>query len=205
MSKKSGPSFQAFLRDYVPRPASPVANPIPEETLCPACLDRFEAGTVPADYPYCPDCVGEGVEQAVVPLDQFMAGKSPQDFDAMLARCQSAQGLRPQYREVLAQRILALKALTGHEKAYMHFTVIADGVAGELEAGFDCPPGPAVMSMKAWASDADEALDMVRVIGRHVGFTVQGEVEVYETPPEQPPGDHPGGYDIRFVSYDDPA
>lgn len=85
---------------------------------------------------------------------------------------------------------------------FQHFTVIADGVAGELADGFACRPGPAVMSMKAWATDTDEAVHMVRSIGRQIGFTVAGRVEVYDTDPEQPPGEHPSGYDIAFVPYD---
>lgn len=84
---------------------------------------------------------------------------------------------------------------------YRHFTAIADGVAGELQAGFECPPGPAVMSMKTWAQDADESAHMARVIGQQIGFSAGARIEIYETEPEQPPGDHPHGYDIRFVPY----
>ena len=85
---------------------------------------------------------------------------------------------------------------------FRHFTVLADGVAGTLADGFECVPGPAIMSMKAWAGDADEAIDMAGAIGRQIGFSVAGKVEVYETEPEAPPGEHPHGYDIRFYPYD---
>jgi len=85
---------------------------------------------------------------------------------------------------------------------YKHFTAIADGVAGEVKDGFECRPGPAVMAMKTWASDADESADMVRHIGMQIGFSATGRIEIYETDPEQPPSDNPRGYDISFVPYD---
>lgn len=84
---------------------------------------------------------------------------------------------------------------------YKHFTAIADGVVGELEEGFRCRPGPAVMAMKTWASDADESCDMVRSIGKQIGFSTTGKIEIYETDAEQPPGDNPHGYDITFTPY----
>ncbi|KFL36246.1 hypothetical protein [Arenimonas donghaensis] len=86
--------------------------------------------------------------------------------------------------------------------AFRHFTVIADGMAGELGDGFTCRPGPAVMTMKAWAPDADESCAMIRAIGRQIGFTASGPVEIYETEAEKPPGENPYGYDIGFVPYD---
>lgn len=97
-----------------------------------------------------------------------------------------------------------LKLRYGKETTpYSHYTIIADGVAGDLVDGFECRPGSAVMSMKAWASDLDEALDMIRSIGEQVGFNVSGEVEIYETEPEHPPKDNPYGYDLNFVEYDE--
>jgi hypothetical protein len=90
------------------------------------------------------------------------------------------------------------------DSKFQHFTVMADGIVGQLKEGFDCRPGRAVMSMKVWAADMAESIDMIRVIGRQIGFTVDGETHVYETEPEQPPpGDHPRGYDIKFVPYDE--
>ncbi|MDH5821993.1 hypothetical protein QFW77_03160 [Luteimonas sp. RD2P54] len=84
---------------------------------------------------------------------------------------------------------------------YKHFTVIADGLAGELTDGFECRAGPAIMTMKTWASDADESADMARSIGRQIGFSVTGRIEIYETEAERAPGEHPHGYDIKFVPY----
>jgi hypothetical protein len=86
---------------------------------------------------------------------------------------------------------------------YKHFTAIADGVAGELVDGFDCRPGPAVMTMKTWAEDADESAHMIRLIGQQIGFSATGKIEIYETAAEQPPSENPHGYDIKFVPYDD--
>jgi hypothetical protein len=61
------------------------------------------------------------------------------------------------------------------------------------------------MAMKTWATDTDESVDMIRVIGRQIGFQVDGKIEVYSTEPEQPPGNKPHGYDIRFTPYDENA
>ena len=86
---------------------------------------------------------------------------------------------------------------------YKHFTAIADGVAAELKDGFECRPGPAVMSIKTWAADADESAHMARIIGQQIGFSAIGKIEIYETEAEQRPGENPHGYDINFVPYDE--
>ena len=64
------------------------------------------------------------------------------------------------------------------ETPYKHFTVIAEGIAEELEEGFKCPPGDAFMGMKTWASSYDEVADMVQVIGKQIGFNVTGKIEI---------------------------
>jgi hypothetical protein len=84
---------------------------------------------------------------------------------------------------------------------YNHYTIIAQGVAGELESGFTCPPGPAFISMKTWASSSDEAGHMAQIIGKQIGFAVTGRMYVYETDPSEPPRDDPHGYDITFTPY----
>jgi len=58
------------------------------------------------------------------------------------------------------------------------------------------------MAMKAWASDSDEAANMIQDIGMQVGFTVDGNIEIYETEPTEPPKENPYGYDITFSPYD---
>jgi len=88
---------------------------------------------------------------------------------------------------------------------FQHFTVLADGIAGDLKDGFECRPGRAWMAMKTWATDTDESTDMIRVIGKQIGFVVDGRVEVYVTEPDQPPGENPHGYDIKFTPYDEDA
>ena len=84
---------------------------------------------------------------------------------------------------------------------FKHFTVIADGDAGELIDGFSCPIGPAFMSMKTWSSNSDESADMIVSIGKQIGFTVTGKIEIYEAEPDQPPGENPHGYAIKFTPY----
>jgi hypothetical protein len=82
---------------------------------------------------------------------------------------------------------------------FKHYSVIASGVVGALREGFSCRPGKAFMGMKVWASSADDATDMVIVIGGEIGFRVAGKVEVYETEPMEPPRERPHGYDIDFT------
>ena len=85
---------------------------------------------------------------------------------------------------------------------FQHYALIADGVAGALGDGFECRPGPAVMAMKGWATDADAAADMRRFTSGRIGFEMAWRVEIHETPPDQPPRENPFGYDISFVPYD---
>lgn len=84
---------------------------------------------------------------------------------------------------------------------FQHFTVMADGEVGELRDGFECRPGRAWMTMKTWATDSEESMEMIRVIGEQIGFAVDGRVLVYDTEPEQPPRENPHGYDITFAPY----
>jgi hypothetical protein len=85
---------------------------------------------------------------------------------------------------------------------YAHYTALAEGVVGELSHGFSCRPGPGWMGMKTWASSPDESADMMRRIGRQIGFTVTGRIEIFETEPAEPPGENPRGYDITFTPFD---
>lgn len=87
------------------------------------------------------------------------------------------------------------------ETRYKHFTLIADGIAGDLKDGFVCESGPAFMGMKVWASSYEEAAEMIRVIGRQIGFSVTGDIEIYNSDPKEPCGDHPHGYEINFTPY----
>jgi len=85
---------------------------------------------------------------------------------------------------------------------YKHFTALADGVVEELVDGFECNSGPALMAMKTWANDSDESANMIKVIGKQIGFNVTGKIEIYETEPQEPPKENPFGYDINFTPYD---
>jgi hypothetical protein len=88
---------------------------------------------------------------------------------------------------------------------FHHFTALAEGTVGELADGFECPPGSAFMGMKTWALSADESADMIRVICGQIGFTVTGDIQIYETEPQQPPRDNPHGYDITFTPFEPAA
>jgi hypothetical protein len=56
--------------------------------------------------------------------------------------------------------------------------------------------------MKVWAPDSDEAIDMVRAIGAHLGFAPTGRIYVYDTEPDEPPRPQPHGYDLKFTPYE---
>lgn len=58
--------------------------------------------------------------------------------------------------------------------------------------------------MNTWAKDSDESADMIKVIGKEIGFIVDCKIHIYETEPKQPPPkDKPNGYDIKFAPYDE--
>jgi len=56
------------------------------------------------------------------------------------------------------------------------------------------------MGMKTWATSSGESADMIKVIGQQIGFTVTGNIQIYETEPIQPPREKPFGYDIIFTA-----
>ena len=85
---------------------------------------------------------------------------------------------------------------------YSHYTVIAECIASEPRVGFECRSDSAFMGMKIWASSADAAADMIRVVGRRIGFKITGRAQVYETEPVEPLGENPRGYDITLTSFD---
>lgn len=96
-----------------------------------------------------------------------------------------------------------LKLRYGKETTpYKHFTAIGNGLVGDLVHGYECKKGPAFMSIRTWAIDADQSADMFRIIGAEIGFDANGKIEIFETEPEQPPKDSPFGYDIGFVPYE---
>ena len=86
---------------------------------------------------------------------------------------------------------------------FQHNTVIGEGRVGDLAEGFECRKGPAFMAMKTWSNSSDEALDMIKDIGRQIGFAVSGTIEVFDTPPVKAPGEQPFGYDINFTPFDE--
>lgn len=88
------------------------------------------------------------------------------------------------------------------ETDFQHYAMVADGEVVEANDEFGTVPGPAVLSMKCWATDTDEAADMLIAIGNHFGFKLAGKVELFVTEPDAPPQDKPHGYDLNFTPYD---
>lgn len=58
------------------------------------------------------------------------------------------------------------------------------------------------MGMKVWATDNEESADMIELIGKQIGFTISGKIEVFDTEPVNPPKEKPYGYDITFTPYE---
>ena len=99
-----------------------------------------------------------------------------------------------------------LKLRYGHLKTpFQHFTTLADGEFAASSQKFGCPNGPAWMSLKVWASSADEAITVTQVTGDQVGFTITGRTLAYDTEPEEPPRKDPFAYSINFTPYDPEA
>ena len=84
---------------------------------------------------------------------------------------------------------------------FQHFTLLADGEVFAPNADFDTERGRYIMAMKVWATDAEEAADMIVAIGERLGFRPDGELQVFMTEPDEPADDQPFGYDIQFTSY----
>lgn len=87
------------------------------------------------------------------------------------------------------------------QTSFKHISLIAEGIVGDLQGGFECPPGNAFMGMKAWASSDEEAADMIQAIGKQIGFKVTGDIQIYYTDPSEPPKESPYGYDINFTPF----
>lgn len=90
-------------------------------------------------------------------------------------------------------------------EAFSHFTLLADGKVVEPNDEFGTETGPAVMAMKAWARDSDEAADMFIGIANHLGFKIDDSIELFETEPVMASEERPFGYDIQFSPYSDDA
>lgn len=86
-----------------------------QETICTLCLERYPPGTIPKDYPFCPECSSEGIDFDVAPFADWMAERSVADFDAMLASWAAlADTFLPAYQALKRDRIERLRALKAH-------------------------------------------------------------------------------------------
>lgn len=84
---------------------------------------------------------------------------------------------------------------------YNHYTIIADGKVNELSDGFECLKGNAFMGMKIWAESFEEAANLFQSIGKQIGFNATGKLQIFESEPQEPPGENPSGYDITFTPF----
>ena len=84
---------------------------------------------------------------------------------------------------------------------YKHYTLIAPVVINEYIEDFAAKTGTAYIGMKVWATDSDEAVDLLESIGNQTGFVINGRIEIYDTDPKEAPGESPNAYDINFSYY----
>ncbi|MEO6540793.1 MAG: hypothetical protein ABIN74_07390 [Ferruginibacter sp.] len=84
---------------------------------------------------------------------------------------------------------------------YKHFTILAEGEVDELDGGFECPKGNAFMGMKIWAKSIEGSSDVYQSIAEQIGFKITGNLDIFDSAPEQPPSENPSGYDINFTPF----
>ncbi len=77
------------------------------------------------------------------------------------------------------------------ETPFLHFATITEGWFDEAFPEYGCPAGNAVMGLKVWARDDNEAISVTQDFGESIGFSASGRIEVYEVPPDEPPKHEP--------------
>jgi hypothetical protein len=86
---------------------------------------------------------------------------------------------------------------------FMHFVVIADGVAGPATEEYGVRQGPAVFSIKAWTTSSEDAVHMAKVFAKYSGFEMFGRLEIYSGGEiTSPARSEPYGYAVKFYPYD---
>jgi hypothetical protein len=60
---------------------------------------------------------------------------------------------------------------------YKHYTLIAPVVINEYIDDFAAKPGTAYIGMKVWATDSNEAVDLLESIGNQTGFSLTVELK----------------------------
>ncbi|MBE9586247.1 hypothetical protein IM792_17470 [Mucilaginibacter sp. JRF] len=86
---------------------------------------------------------------------------------------------------------------------YKHYTLITPVSISEYIEDFSARPGTAYLGAKIWATDSDEAVVILEDIGESTGYAITGSIEIYDTAPEQEPGDKPYAYDFKFTYYEE--
>ena len=82
---------------------------------------------------------------------------------------------------------------------YQHFTAIAEGVVVAPDNSLQCPTGPAIITMRTWATDPAQSAQILQSLGDELGYEITGDIQIYETDPERPPKENPYGYGLNFT------
>jgi hypothetical protein len=81
---------------------------------------------------------------------------------------------------------------------HKHFTAITKGIVNKES---DYSPGNAFMAVKIWAETYDDAAHLVESVANQVEFTITGEIEIFDTEPQEPPKQNAYGYDLGFTYF----
>ena len=85
---------------------------------------------------------------------------------------------------------------------YQHFTAIAQGVVVTSDNSLQCPAGPAMITIRTWATDAAQSAQIIQFFGSELGYEITEDIQIYETDPERPPKDQPYGYGINVTPFE---
>jgi hypothetical protein len=84
---------------------------------------------------------------------------------------------------------------------YKHYTLIAEGIAGNTLDDFSCRAGNAFMGIKVWAVSYDQAAEILQAVAEDQSFSLTNDIKIFDSDPQQPPAENPYGYDINFTPF----
>lgn len=83
---------------------------------------------------------------------------------------------------------------------FHHYTVKSEGEVFEANEKHGSHPGPAELLMYVWAETSDQAVEVYRKVGSHLGYTAPETVAIEESVAMAPPGQRPSAYNVTFTS-----
>lgn len=84
---------------------------------------------------------------------------------------------------------------------YKHFTLIIPILIENYLQDFDAAPGAAYMGIKIWATDENQAMEIIEDIAEENGFAITGGISIYVTDADRAPEEDPYAYGANFSYY----